>query len=386
MISDLTIDVVLTAYKKIDVLQRQIDAIRRQTYRINKMYLFKDGIDSYYEIVLKDSILNQFDGVENSTHNVGVWGRFEYAYNICEAAMVCVFDDDTIPGDKWIENCVVNYSNCPGIYGTNGVIAKTAESYPYDMFNVGWHNPNIDTVKVDFVGHSWFLKREWIKYMLDIHSVINYKYVGEDMALSYACQKNDIYTYVPPHPYNDVQLWGSKPDSGKIYGTQGGALSLNPAHLESMNNAAVSIKKLGWSLLLEDQDYLEKIKDKFETETDKKNVIETNILEYVNNSSDIYLYGAGKYGKIFYKFLKRHNIDIKAFVVSEPNERHVDIDNEVKDIISVDELNRLSGVTVIMSLNSFFHWSVRNKIGKNIRIFPNGETAYSYEDLIHAIE
>ena len=53
--------------------------------------------------------------------NYGVWARFAFALN-STSDYVCVFDDDTIPSEKWFENCInciENENN--GLYGTIGV-------------------------------------------------------------------------------------------------------------------------------------------------------------------------------------------------------------------------------------------------------------------------
>jgi hypothetical protein len=47
--------------------------------------------------------------IENTTsafcnRNLGVWSRFAYALN-AKTKYVCVFDDDTIPGNNWLKNC-----------------------------------------------------------------------------------------------------------------------------------------------------------------------------------------------------------------------------------------------------------------------------------------
>ena len=48
------IDVVLTLYKRPDVLLKQLMAIRSQTVTPHNIFLYQDGLDSYYEIILKD--------------------------------------------------------------------------------------------------------------------------------------------------------------------------------------------------------------------------------------------------------------------------------------------------------------------------------------------
>ena len=120
------------------------------------------------------------------------------------------------------------------------------------MYNVGWHVPNYKTKRVDFVGHAWFLKKDWLQWMLELRERYKYKYIGEDMVLSYACQLHGINTYVPAHPYKDVQMWGSKPLYGKIYGVQSSAISVDNGNLTKMNELIVRLYKDGWHFLIND--------------------------------------------------------------------------------------------------------------------------------------
>ena len=50
-----------------------------------------------------------------SDENLGVWARFTFALN-SSTEFIVVFDDDTIPGHRWIENCL-NHSHL-GLLGT----------------------------------------------------------------------------------------------------------------------------------------------------------------------------------------------------------------------------------------------------------------------------
>ena len=45
-----------------------------------------------------------------SNYNYGVWARFAYALN-ARTDYVCVLDDDTIPGNRWLGNCLNTYRN-----------------------------------------------------------------------------------------------------------------------------------------------------------------------------------------------------------------------------------------------------------------------------------
>lgn len=250
---ELDIDVVLTAYKRPQVLAQQLDAVRAQTIPPKNIFLFQDGIDSYYEIELKRSILDQFDGVKISSENVGVWGRFEYARRIARSKYVCLFDDDTIPGARWFENCLMHMLQERGVYGTNGILLKDARTYPNvgGTLNAGWHSANERTIECDFVGHSWFVEREYLDWMFEKPYAQKYKCVGEDMCISFACQEHHVSTYVPDHPLSDESLWGSQPQFGYKYGTNEAAVSINSENIKMMNAAFNEMHADGWKLLVE---------------------------------------------------------------------------------------------------------------------------------------
>lgn len=141
-----------------------------------------------------------------------------------------------------------------GVYGTNGIVLRDVEGYPAQQkyFNVGWHTSNAETFEVDFVGHSWFFKREYLDWMLAKPYKNHYKYVSEDMSLSYACIEHGVKTYVPLHPKEIISLWGSIPKYGWKYGTdKSAALSLNSNNSATMMNALHKMHNDGWKILLE---------------------------------------------------------------------------------------------------------------------------------------
>ena len=76
-----------------------------------------------------------------------------------------------------------------------------------------------------------------------------YKYVGEDLYLSYACRKHGINTFVPIHYLESMDYWGSIPKTAMRYGTQDVAVSLASENLIRMQLAVTDILLLGGSLI-----------------------------------------------------------------------------------------------------------------------------------------
>ncbi|WP_086245085.1 glycosyltransferase family 2 protein [Campylobacter devanensis] len=157
---NLDVGVVLTAYKKPQNLRMQLEAIKNQTIKPKEILLFQDGIAQDYRIHFNDDLLKEFDVVKICDQNYGVWERFDFARKEVKSKYVCIFDDDTIPGSRWLENCLTQMCVQEGLYGTIGIVLINPENYPNskDYFRVGWDGNLNYTAKVDFVGHSWFLK------------------------------------------------------------------------------------------------------------------------------------------------------------------------------------------------------------------------------------
>ena len=112
---DFDVDVVLSAYKRPQVLAQQFEAIKNQTLKPRRIFLYQDAVKvGEKKIVLDEKILKQLDGYEIAAENGGVWKRFEYASKKTLSPYVCVFDDDTIPGQRWLENCHMNAAQTGG--------------------------------------------------------------------------------------------------------------------------------------------------------------------------------------------------------------------------------------------------------------------------------
>ena len=254
------ITVILTAFKRIDVLRKQLEAIRSQTAPPNKIVLFQDKIIDDYSVVINDDLLNLFDDVYIADENMGVWGRFDYARRIVDTEYVCIFDDDTIPGRGWLENCCKQMQINEGIYGTIGIILYDQTNYPWSRYcRIGWDRPNEETKEVDFVGHSWFMKTKWLTYMFDgTEEYRKYKYAAEDMTLSFSCLQHGISTYVPPHPKNNTDIWGSMPETAVRLGGSNVALSRTGNNVV-MNKAVLHLIYDGWKPLYDrNKDYVKK--------------------------------------------------------------------------------------------------------------------------------
>ena len=241
---------VCNLYKRPECLIKQVEALEKQTLKPKEIFLFQDGVADYYKIEMLDTLRSKFANIKIAEKNMGVWERFRLAKE-ASTPYVCVFDDDTIPGDSWLENCHFHMLQKRGIYGTNGVVMTNEKEYPLGGYlSVGWRGPVSTCTEVDFVGHSWFFEKECLDYMFDGTEMFQkLKYVAEDICLSVKAKEKGIKTYVPPHPVNDKTVWGSSPLFGSMFGFAVEAISVNMNNLKSMQKAVKMFMKAGWQPL-----------------------------------------------------------------------------------------------------------------------------------------
>lgn len=235
------ITAILNGYKRPQNLKEQVDAIRNQTIPPQEIMLWQnnpDGFDTELTNTLTTAVSNK---------NMGVWSRFAYALN-AKTEYVCVFDDDTIPGPMWFENCLNTMKSHEGLLGTVGVIYDNPNSYrPHKRY--GWADINNDKpMRVDIVGHAWFFKREWLSTFWRELPPTDLTRVGEDMHFSYTLQKYlGLNTYVPPHPSHFKDMWGSL--KGWEMGVGKEAISNDDSVISHMDRYHKELVKRGFKLI-----------------------------------------------------------------------------------------------------------------------------------------
>jgi glycosyltransferase involved in cell wall biosynthesis len=236
------VTIILNGYKRLQHLEKQLNSVRSQTIQPHEIFLWQNGLDE-----INNNLLGGVKYSKSNT-NFGVWARFAYALN-AKSEYLCVVDDDTILGNRWIENCLNTIKTHNGLLGTIGVIFNTTDGY-YPIVRHGWAHPNEETVEVDIVGHAWFFRREWLSYMWRELPNINDSFiVGEDMHFSHMLWKyGNIKTFVPPHPKNDKSLWGSL--EGHAIGSDSVAISMNQTNMQIMNVSYLNVVKNGYVPLL----------------------------------------------------------------------------------------------------------------------------------------
>jgi len=196
------VTVILNCYRRPEYLKEQVKAIREQSVSPKQIWVW---VNHHEDSEGFDFTSLGVDRVIKSNFNWKYFGRFSIAM-LAQTEYVAMFDDDTIPGPKWFENCLETMYKFNGILGGAGV--KLRHSIYQGHNRVGWSSLNDDVEEVDLVGHAWFFKKEWLKYIW-LEEPYTYEN-GEDIHFSYCAQKyGNIRTFCPPHPRNRQELHSS---------------------------------------------------------------------------------------------------------------------------------------------------------------------------------
>jgi len=215
-----SITVILNSYRRPYNLKKQVESIRNQSVQPKEIWLWVNDHEDNQGWDYSDLGL---DRVFQNDHNWKFYGRFAAAL-LSDTEYVAIFDDDTIPGDNWFENCLETMDTNEGILGSAGV---TLNGDRYIQHNrCGWPSQNEETTRVDLVGHAWFFKRDWLQYLWREKPTTWDN--GEDIQFSYLAQKyGGIQTYCPPHPMTNKSMHGSI--MGNELGIDNKATSTNSA-------------------------------------------------------------------------------------------------------------------------------------------------------------
>ena len=200
--SNADITVILNAYRRPYNLKMQVDALRNQTAPPKQIWLWVNAHEDNKDFDFKSL------GVDRIFHNDFNWkfyGRFA-AGLLADTEYVAIYDDDTIPGIQWHQNCINSMQVKEGIMGGAGYVQTGHKAMQY--YRHGWPSQNVEIERVDYVGHAWFFKREWLPYLW--REMPPTWDNGEDMHFSYTAQKfGNIQTYCPPHPADEKELHSS---------------------------------------------------------------------------------------------------------------------------------------------------------------------------------
>jgi len=213
---DIRISVILTAWRRPQYLEEQVEHILNQTVYPHEILLWYNAPPKKLGIFERKHLISfkndKYVKKIICDYNFGIIPRFTLA-SCLEGEYVCIFDDDTMPGERWFENCLNYVDSEQTLCGTIGLRYLSKTELKTEKPRMGWEGMNENFEFVDLVGHSWFFRREWAKYFWDEEPIS--RTFGEDIHFCSMLQRHGIRSACPPHPQNNKSAWGSiKPERG----------------------------------------------------------------------------------------------------------------------------------------------------------------------------
>ena len=203
------VTVILTCWKR-NNFDEQIASIAKQSKRPKEIWVWQNESHVKLEKEELEKHGIPVSIIKSEDINFKFHGRFTLPL-LCDTEYVAIFDDDTIPGELWLENCLrlSKEKNC--IVGANGrTIEPDFRSYdPAGKWqqSVGGNTHLENDTIVDFVGHCWFFKSCWAKNIWRDRPFTWDN--GEDIHFAASCKIYEgIGCYVPKMPIDDTRMWG----------------------------------------------------------------------------------------------------------------------------------------------------------------------------------
>ncbi|GMH87701.1 hypothetical protein TrVE_jg2802 [Triparma verrucosa] len=194
-----TIDVVLTQYRR-DSLLIQLNDIANQTMIPTHVWIVQNEAHVDIRPIVEDWREKHLDipvDIVSSTLNMKFHPRFHVAYTLSKATYVAVLDDDVTMGSNWLKFCVeYSQAHSDALVGGNSRTFSSISEKGKRAVEIEEENK-----RVDFVGHSWILKREFLRHFLG--AKVYTLETGEDIQLSFALQQRGINTWRPKHIIDD---------------------------------------------------------------------------------------------------------------------------------------------------------------------------------------
>jgi len=210
------VSVILTCWQRPQLLEEQVERILAQSVKPHEIILWYNAPPKKFGLLERKQLVD-FKNCKHikkiiCDHNFGIIPRFTLA-SCLEGEYVCIFDDDTMPGNLWFENCLAYVDAQQVLCGTIGLRYLSTSELKTEKPKMGWEGMNENLELVDLAGHSWFFRREWARYFWDQEPPS--RTFGEDIHFCAMLQHHNIRVACPPHPKAQSDLWGStKPQLG----------------------------------------------------------------------------------------------------------------------------------------------------------------------------
>lgn len=200
---------VITLWKRSSYLREQLNAICGQTIKPNEIIIIQN--ENHFEI---DKELIEEYGVKVVKSDINsLYTRWIIGY-LSDSKYISVFDDDVIPGKKWIENCIRVCETHNALVGPSGRRAKLDKEPAWISVDIGSKNKeNLSCtdrdVVCDWVCNSYFFKKEWIKYVVSAGRYLSTQKTFDDIQLATTLKfYGGIKTVVPQQSKDNLDFNG----------------------------------------------------------------------------------------------------------------------------------------------------------------------------------
>lgn len=210
--TQLDLTVILNGYRRYMYLRDQLDHIYAQTMKPAQIWLWinkderEDALDFKEGMKQHGVKEDEFNAIIQSNVNFKYHGRFSVGL-LAKTKYLAYFDDDTVPGPKWFENCINTLEQYPGTILGGAGITCLSNRYMQHRRD-GWPRPTDEATETDLIGHAWFFEKKKLYnlWSQEPPSLEN----GEDMQLCFSSYlKDGTKTMCPPHPASDTSMWSS---------------------------------------------------------------------------------------------------------------------------------------------------------------------------------
>ena len=244
---------IITLWKRKSYLLEQLTAIKNQSIPpseiiviINERYIDETYVQAIAKNVSCEILLIRSD--INS-----LYLRWSIAY-IAKGQYINVFDDDTIPGEFWVQNAYKVSKLFNALVGSSGRIYNKNGFHNYFEV-VRPHGKSItdryrdcsqSDIHCDWVCNSYFFKRDWVSFILADPRYNSSQKTFDDIQLAVSLSNaGGIHSIVPAQPIDNKKLHGSLHES---YGNDAHAVwRANPiVHFGSRKIYIESLISLGY--------------------------------------------------------------------------------------------------------------------------------------------
>lgn len=192
---------IITLWKRSEYLAEQLEAILAQTIAPRSILVVQN--ESHFAINPKFLSIPNLKLISSGLNSL--YTRWIIGY-LCDSKYVCVFDDDVIPGKKWIELCIKISDKYAALVGPSGRLARPKNEPAW--ISVETDQTGSDQI-CDWVCNSYFFQTDWIRYIVAASRYEGYQMTFDDIQLATTLKAfGEIRAVVPGQPKSNRELNG----------------------------------------------------------------------------------------------------------------------------------------------------------------------------------